>query len=236
MNVEGRWQAFEGALALPGHARPAWKVLRVMGKAFDLDGFDQLASSDVVAEARAAIGDVAPTGPSTEGPISSVAEREPDAIWRIGEVPIYAVDPLVRRSGPLQATTDGRDRSLALGPALAASLGVEPGHSVRVCQGGAGAFLLQQGRGTGRKRRATSGRTRQRRLRHRGSGCARPVCRRPLSRHVPRLAVSERRRASTCAISVARRGHRRPLGHTMKALQLRVCCRRPSPPLRNRGG
>ena len=36
VNVEGRWQSLAGAARPPGEARPAWKVLRVLGNLLDL--------------------------------------------------------------------------------------------------------------------------------------------------------------------------------------------------------
>jgi NADH-quinone oxidoreductase subunit G len=56
---------------------------------------------------------------------------------RIAEVGIYAGDPIVRRSRPLQKTADGRAaRSARLNPATAAAMGLKAGDVVRVVQGG----------------------------------------------------------------------------------------------------
>ena len=38
VNVEGRWQSVPGAARPPGEARPAWKVLRVLGNLLGLGG------------------------------------------------------------------------------------------------------------------------------------------------------------------------------------------------------
>ncbi len=40
VNCEGRWQSFQGVASPLGQSRPAWKVLRVLGNLFGLDGFD----------------------------------------------------------------------------------------------------------------------------------------------------------------------------------------------------
>src|SRR5699024_3347484 len=40
INAEGRIQSFKGAAAPYGEARPGWKVLRVLGNLFQLEGFD----------------------------------------------------------------------------------------------------------------------------------------------------------------------------------------------------
>ncbi|TMH80195.1 MAG: NADH-quinone oxidoreductase subunit G, partial [Betaproteobacteria bacterium] len=40
VNCEGRMQSFNGAVKPLGEARPAWKVLRVLGNLMSLPGFD----------------------------------------------------------------------------------------------------------------------------------------------------------------------------------------------------
>ena len=50
INNEGISQSFTGAVPPLGEARPAWKLLRVLGNTFNLDGFEYQSSSDVNAE------------------------------------------------------------------------------------------------------------------------------------------------------------------------------------------
>ena len=40
VNTEGRVQSFKGAVKPLGEARPAWKVLRVLGNLLNVQGFD----------------------------------------------------------------------------------------------------------------------------------------------------------------------------------------------------
>ena len=56
VNAEGRVQSFHGVVKPLGEARPAWKVLRVLGNLLGLPGFDFETSDEVRAEA---LGDVA---------------------------------------------------------------------------------------------------------------------------------------------------------------------------------
>ena len=63
MNVEGTWQSFAGVANPVGEARPAWKVLRVLGNLVGADGFDYVTSEDVLEECRAKIGEVVPEPP-----------------------------------------------------------------------------------------------------------------------------------------------------------------------------
>jgi NADH-quinone oxidoreductase subunit G len=103
VNVEGRWQSVAGAARPPGEARPAWKVLRVLGNLLDLPGFDYVSSEDVRDEIRREL-DEAPGGvpPATDFTLGRLA-----AVDSSREVGIYRVDAVVRRSRPLQQTTDG---------------------------------------------------------------------------------------------------------------------------------
>ena len=102
VNVEGRWQSVPGAARPPGEARPAWKVLRVLGNLLGLPGFDYVSSEDVRDELRRELGEAAAAQPSTFVPGRLAAV---DSTREIG---IYRVDPVVRRSQPLQETRDGR--------------------------------------------------------------------------------------------------------------------------------
>ncbi len=104
VNVEGRWQSASGAARAPGEARPAWKVLRVLGNLLGLPGFDYLSSEDVRDELRRELGAAEPCRPSgfAPGRLASV-----DSTSELG---IYRVDAIVRRSRPLQETRDGRQQ------------------------------------------------------------------------------------------------------------------------------
>ena len=189
-NAEGRRQRYEAATTPPGEARPAWRILRVLGNRLALDGFDYETIDDVRAEADARIGAVSPPDPlagpdvdrisplveplpaagarletsreSSRGGVSPAADvtshraagarKAPDEgrgqtdgesggdalrLWRVGEVPLYAVDPLVRRAAALQRTGDAPPPAVRLNPALARALGLAPGGMAAVRQNGA---------------------------------------------------------------------------------------------------
>ncbi|MDD4882441.1 MAG: NADH-quinone oxidoreductase subunit NuoG, partial [Gallionellaceae bacterium] len=51
VSMEGRLQSFNAVVPPQGEARPAWKVLRVLGNQFDLAGFGQDSVGQVLAEA-----------------------------------------------------------------------------------------------------------------------------------------------------------------------------------------
>jgi NADH-quinone oxidoreductase subunit G len=104
VNVEGRWQSVAGASRPPGEARPAWKVLRVLGNLLDLPGFEYLSSEEVRDEVRKELGEYVPRAPT----VATFAIGRLAAVDSSREVGIYQVDPVVRRSRPLQETRAGR--------------------------------------------------------------------------------------------------------------------------------
>ena len=62
-------------------------------------------------------------------------------LWRVGEVPLYAVDPLVRRAPALQQTAEAPPPAVRINPALARALGLAPGSMATVRQNGASRTL-----------------------------------------------------------------------------------------------
>jgi NADH-quinone oxidoreductase subunit G len=135
VNAEGRLQSFTGVVPPLGDARPAWKVLRVLGNLLGLPGFGHDSAEQVRAEA---LGDAAGLAARLDNrasalPAMPVAERP--ALERIADVPIYAADALVRRAESLQLTADARAPTASLPSALFAELGLKAGEAVRVSQG-----------------------------------------------------------------------------------------------------
>ena len=63
------------------------------------------------------------------------------AVERIGEVPIYQVDGIVRRAPALQQTRDAQFERVSMHGGLIEKLGLGPGDRVRICQGGGEAVL-----------------------------------------------------------------------------------------------
>ena len=52
VNAEGRWQSVAGAAKPAGEARPAWKILRVLGNLLGFAGFEYVSSEEVRDELR----------------------------------------------------------------------------------------------------------------------------------------------------------------------------------------
>jgi len=106
VNAEGRVQSFHAVVKPQGEARPAWKVLRVLGNMMKAEGFDYESSQDVLAEIFG--------GPA---PAFLPADRLNNACSApthagVGQAPctagIYQLDGIVRRASSLQMTADAR--------------------------------------------------------------------------------------------------------------------------------
>ena len=110
VNLEGLWQSFAGAAKPLGEARPGWKVLRVLGNLAGVADFNYQSSEEVREELRALCGGVAAT--SYNG--SHEAKVSPSDA-RVIDVPMYAVDAILRRAPSLQRTREGKGAPVAYG-------------------------------------------------------------------------------------------------------------------------
>ena len=136
VSTEGRAQSFRGAVKPLGEARPAWKVLRVLGNLLNVSGFDYdtseavrdeaLPNKDVTDKLNNHVAGIAlqtPTGGNSQG------------LQRISDVPIYFADAVVRRSIALQKTRDAAAPCVAMHGSELDKLGVKSGDTVKVSQG-----------------------------------------------------------------------------------------------------
>ena len=135
VNVEGRWQSFTGVVAPLADARPAWKVLRVLGNLLQIPGFDYVTSEEIRDELQARVGAAKSDNKSTGRAPTRLAVQA-QGVARIAEVPLYAVDATVRRAGALQKTADAQIAAIYLNTRHANQLGVHAGESLGIKQGG----------------------------------------------------------------------------------------------------
>jgi len=126
-NLDGLVQ-FSRAAARPlGEARPGWKVLRVLGAERDATAFDYLDLDEVARDAQAAMGSVEPVARAVVPQTPAAAGLE-----RIGDLSLYGLDALTRRSAPLRSLDP---LFVALAPETAGELGLADGDRVAVVQG-----------------------------------------------------------------------------------------------------
>ena len=107
VNVAGTWQSFAGIANPVGQARPAWKVLRVIGNLVDAPDFDYVASEDVRDEILAKLGDVEPVMMAA-GITRIATPGDEDSPESEIDIPLYSVDGMVRRANALQLTAEAR--------------------------------------------------------------------------------------------------------------------------------
>jgi len=124
VNAEGRWQSFQGVASPVGESRPGWKVLRVLGNQFGLDGFEQTSSEQIRDALREQLGSIVASATRADG------------LERIGDTAIYSSDALVRRAGSLQATPDASSAGLVrMNSQQAGKADVRDEYTVTVTQG-----------------------------------------------------------------------------------------------------
>jgi NADH-quinone oxidoreductase subunit G len=131
VNAEGRFQSFDAAVTPAGEARPGWKILRVLGNLFKLAGFDYTASTEALAELQAPVTPSARLKARRFGPAATAT-----GLQRIAEVPMYSIDPLVRRATALQKTRDNSGPVARMHPREAQRQGVGSSSRLRVIAGG----------------------------------------------------------------------------------------------------
>ncbi len=148
VNVAGTFQTFKG-IATPFEAsRPAWKVLRVLGNFLHLEGFDYESHEDVLKELQAIVPVIPVPDKSIRGQAPSGIHSEwvpacagmAQGISRIGDIPIYATDSIVRRAEALQAAQAIIEAEVAaarMHPHMASILAVTEGDQVFIKQNNA---------------------------------------------------------------------------------------------------
>jgi NADH-quinone oxidoreductase subunit G len=124
-----------------GETRPAWKVLRVLGNLMEVAGFDYDSSEQVRNELLNGRNVSAFLNNSLKQmPLQDISVKN-KGMERIGEVPIYQSDAVVRRSSPLQKTKDAAQPAAIINSNLMQKLGVQAGDRVIVNQGAGSANL-----------------------------------------------------------------------------------------------
>ncbi len=135
VNVEGRWQSFNGAVPPLGEARPAWKVLRVLGNLFGVSGFEYMASTEVRDEVINAAAAIKPDN-RVAWPQPHHLSAEPPGLVHLADTPLYAVDGIVRRAESLQKTADAMPAAAYMSAAVAAVHDLRNGAQITVRQDG----------------------------------------------------------------------------------------------------
>src|SRR5690606_34488288 len=132
-------QSFKGTVPPQGAARPAWKVLRVLGNVLHLPGFDEETSEAVRDSVLGALTEKLSN--RLEGKLGS-GNVSATGVERVADVPIYFSDGIERRPRSLQATPAAAAPRARMNPRTLAQLGVADGDTVLV-RGAAGSVRLE---------------------------------------------------------------------------------------------
>ncbi|WP_394777985.1 NADH-quinone oxidoreductase subunit NuoG [Undibacterium sp.] len=136
VNCEGRAQSFHGVVKPLGDARPAWKVLRVLGNLLGLPNFEFDTAEAVRDEVlgldksglAASLNNIADAAPAAPAAVAA------NGLERVSDVPIYSTDAIVRRAESLQKTADAKAPKAWLSAAQFAKLGINDGDQVKLVQ------------------------------------------------------------------------------------------------------
>jgi len=133
VNAAGNWQRFAANCSPLGETRPAWKVLRVLGNLLELNGYEYLSSEEVRAEVERDSADLAMDNQLDWNCPASLGDAS--ALVRVGDLPIYSTDNVVRRAGALQQTVHAASEDVAMNTATAEQLGLTDAAKVVIGQG-----------------------------------------------------------------------------------------------------
>ena len=145
MSMEGRVQSFAAVCKPLGECRPAWKVLRVLANTLGLEGFDFDSSEEVKIKIFNGEKPSAVVWRSLNNNLKELVEIKVnvkhEGLQRIGEVPQYESDPIVRRSAPLQKTKYNTQPMARMRAEQIAALSLQVGDTVLAKQDKGSAVL-----------------------------------------------------------------------------------------------
>ena len=141
LNVDGTAQTLAAGAKLPGASRPGWKVLRALGAALGLPGFESIEIADVQAAMQSAVATKFTMPQTGKFAQLSAVGSQPSTFQRISTVPIYRSDAIVRRAPALQAHPLTGECAIGLHPEDALALGLANGARAKI-SGGAGDIEL----------------------------------------------------------------------------------------------
>jgi NADH-quinone oxidoreductase subunit G len=138
VNMEGRVQSFNAVVKPAGDSRPAWKVLRMLGSMLGIPHFHPDTLEAVRAQIAPDLHAWAKAGLGNSIATMTYELRAPGtSLERVADFADTASDPVVRRSGALRKTADGKaSRAARFNATTLAKLGLAAGDAVRVKQGG----------------------------------------------------------------------------------------------------
>lgn len=145
INIAGDIQTSQASVRPLGEARPAWKVLRVLGGMLDLPTFNFNTVDEVKSVALGHLGEKVSMPAHTSidinlqiTPANNSANTSGKTYERLADVPIHFTDAIVRRSPALKLTVDSK-KALKVGipKKIFEEMSLKEGDAVRISQGNA---------------------------------------------------------------------------------------------------
>ena len=135
VNCEGRMQKATAAVEPNGQARPGWKVLRVLGNLLEVPGFMYSDLNEVLNEVSVESGfcesQQLENGDEVQFEFVDAGQGA-GQFELISEMPIYAVDSIVRHAPALQATADAAIEQAHMNPDDLRTLDFDDGSRVAI--------------------------------------------------------------------------------------------------------
>lgn len=114
INVDYRWQTVRGACSPYEEARPAWKILRVLGNLLHCQNFTYVSSDEVLSEVKSIVGMTGEVKYQPYFPESLPSYHQ--QLVRVGEWPLYRCDAIVRSAQALQNCAAGESACIRVHP------------------------------------------------------------------------------------------------------------------------
>ncbi len=134
VNAVGHWQSVGAAVTAPGEARPAWKVLRVLANKLGFEDVQYQSSEQIRDELKQQFSDDIDFVSGLKDFNHVKVDVGENKLYRISDMPIYAVDNIVRRASSLQKTVADQESHVAMSTEQAAQLNILNEQVVRVVQ------------------------------------------------------------------------------------------------------
>jgi NADH-quinone oxidoreductase subunit G len=142
INCEGRTQKSAVAATPKEEARPAWKILRVLGNFLEVDGFNYVTADDVLAEIT--LPSLPPSARTSDWRLQDDAAKADSGLQRIMDMPMYRGEAILRHANALQLTADNPNPAARVHPDTIAELNLSDGQSVSVTNGAGNVNLVLQ--------------------------------------------------------------------------------------------
>ena len=137
VNCEGRWQSFAAAVSPIEEAKPAWKVLRMLAEGLDIEGCEYFTVDEIKSELLSHFPSTVSFDNAIDTQCSDDARLPKNSLCCVAGMPIYSVDPLVRRAPALQqAQADHYEEleKITIHPSLAEKLNLQAGEWMQIRQ------------------------------------------------------------------------------------------------------